>query len=110
MINDTDSAMPARCQSCVPDIDCVFWLAVWLDDEGDGDGKDECACPERARMIACDVSDAAFILRHHRVNLNDRAAIEAVLHPESEYVERAIEDGRLDDFIERAVECAKAQV
>ena len=102
--------MPARCQSCVPDIDCVFWLARWLDDEGDGDGKDECACPERARMIACDVSDAAFILRH--VNLNDRAAIKAALltKPVVDFVDRAIEDGRLDDFIERAVECAKAQV
>ena len=110
MINNTDDAMPARCQSCVPDIDCVFWLAAWLDDEGDGDGKDACACPERARMIACDVSDAAFTLRH--VNLNDRAAIEAALltKPVVDFVERAIEDRRLDDFIERAVECAKAQV
>jgi hypothetical protein len=111
MINSTDDAMPARCQSCVPDVDCVFWLAVWLDDEADAGGKDECACPERARLIACDVSDAAyFILRH--VNLNDRAAIEAALleQPLIDFVESAIEEGRLDDFIERAVECAKAQV
>ena len=102
--------LPARCQDCVPDIDCVFWLARWLDDEGDDEGKDDCACPELARMIACDVADAAFALRHYRINLNDRAAIEAVLHPESEWVERAIEDGRLDDFIDRAVECARGSL
>jgi hypothetical protein len=110
MINSTDD-LPARCQSCVPDVDCRFWLAADLDDEGDGEGKDECACPERARLIACDVSDAASALRHERVNLNDRAAIEAVLHPESEWewIERVMEAGSLDDFIERAVECAKAR-
>jgi hypothetical protein len=105
MIKD---AMPARCQSCVPNIDCVFFLS---DDDDSAYGYDDCcACPERARMIAIDVSDAAWSLRHYRVNLNDQAAIKAVLHPESEWVERAIENGSLDDFIERAVECAKARV
>ena len=102
MINNADDAMPARCQSCVPGLKCVFFLS---DD-------DECACPKRARMIAIDVNDAGSMLRHERVNLNDRAAIEAVLHPESEWewVERAMEAGPLDDFIERAVECAKAKL
>ena len=102
MINNADDAMPARCQSCVPGLNCVFFLS---DD-------DECACPERARMIAIDVNDAGSMLRHEQVNLNDRAAIEAVLHPESEWewIERAMEAGSLDDFIERAVECAKAKL
>jgi len=112
MSKATDSALPARCQSCVPGIDCVFFLS---DDDDCAYGYDDCcACPERARMIAIDVSDAAYTLRHHRVNLNDRAAIEAVLRPEieseMEWVERAIKAGRLDDFIERVIECAKAHV
>lgn len=103
MINNADDAMPARCQSCVPGIDCVFFLS----DDDDCAWENVC-CPERARMIAIDVSDAAFALRQCRVNLNDRAAIEAVLRPEIEWewVERAMEAGSLDDFIERAVECA----
>jgi hypothetical protein len=100
--------LPARCQSCVPGIDCVFFLS---DDDDSAYGYDDCcACPERARMIAIDVSDAASILRDRRVNLNDRVAIKAVLHLESEWVERAIEVGRLDDFIDRAVECARGSL
>src|SRR5262245_59470204 len=95
----THSAMPARCQSCVPGIDCVFFLS---DDEHSAYGYDDCcACPTLARYIAMDVNDAGSTLRQRRVNLNDRAAIEAVLDPKnSEWFDRVIESGgRLDDFI-----------
>jgi hypothetical protein len=73
-------------------------------------------------MIAIDVSDAGGILRQCRVNLSDRAAIEMALFgksieaalfekPPLDDVQRRIESGgRLDGFIERAVECAKAHV
>jgi hypothetical protein len=110
MINNADDAMPVRCQSCVPGLDCVFFLS---DDDDSAYGYDDCcACSERARMIAMDVNDAGSILRQSRVNLNNRAAIKAVLlkKPFVDFVDRAIEDGRLDNFIKRAVKCAKAEL
>jgi len=108
MINNTDDAMPARCQSCVPSIDCVFWLS----DDDDRAYEDCCACPALARNIAIEVNDAGSTLRHHRINLNDRAAIEKVLfrEPLTEFVQLALENGSRDDFVERVVECAKAHV
>ena len=99
--------LPARCQSCVPDIDCVFFLSD--DDDSPYDYDTCCTCPPRARLIALDVMDAGDLLRHDRVNLNDRAAVKAALTP-WDFTHRSIEDGRLDDFIDRAVECARASL
>jgi hypothetical protein len=89
--------LPARCQDCVPGFNCVFFLC--------DDADDDCACPERARVIALDVLEAGRVLRDRRVNLNDQVAVKAALLP-TEWVEN-VEDGWLDDFIDRAVECAR---
>jgi hypothetical protein len=96
-----DARWPIRCQNCVPDLDCIFVAA-------DDDDEDNCGCPGGARCIALDVRDTACLLGGSKVDLKDRAAVEAAVLAERsvDFIERAIEGGRLDDLIDRAIICA----
>jgi hypothetical protein len=95
-----DARWPPRCQGCVPYVNCL-WIT------GDEDTEID-VCPRGAQAIAMDVMDAASYLRDCEVNLNDRAAVKALLlaNSEVEEIDRAIKGGRLDNLIDRAVECA----
>jgi hypothetical protein len=96
-----DARWPVRCQGCVPYINCLF---ICHDEEDEID-----TCPRGAKDIAMDVMDTACLLRRRKVNLNDRAAVKACVLVEREinFIAPAIEGGRLDDLINRAVECAR---
>jgi hypothetical protein len=97
-----------KCETCIPGIDCDFFRTNFDDPVLE---ELMIACPKSARVLACDVRDAASVLRSRKVNLSDRAAIEAALlkEPVVDFVERAIEGGRLNDFIERVIRCAVEQ-
>jgi N6-adenosine-specific RNA methylase IME4 len=89
-----------NCEKCIPYVNCDFFRT---------DASDVCSA--EARLSACDVADAAHMLRDAEVDLNDRMEIEAVLlaEPELEHIDRAIKSGRWDVFIERAVACARSK-
>jgi hypothetical protein len=107
MIYAAQMTLPRKCRSCVPGLDCEFVAAdapvveeFFLD------------CPEAARTSALDVADAAYmVLRDVDVDLEDRAAVRACLlaDPLLDFVARAIESGRLDEFMERTIKCARMQ-
>jgi hypothetical protein len=92
--------MPRRCRSCVPGLDCK-WSGA-----DDVSANFFLECPEAARISAADVLRAAHELRD--VDPDDRAAVRAKLlaDPLQDFVARAIESGRLEDFIERTIKCA----
>jgi hypothetical protein len=88
-----------KCETCIPLIDCDFFRTNFDDAVLE---ELMIACPEDARLLACDVLDAACDLRDRGVNLNDRAAIEAAVA--GRYV--GGNGQRSPGFIERAIRCA----